>query len=211
MKIPEPRKLPPGNYFIQLRLGGESISVTDSSRTACIREVRAMNAEYLAGKRAKAAPEDPTLTEAIDSYIAQRSNTLSPLTIWCYRSIQKHRFQTTMPRRLDQIADEGWQGIVNMEAALCAPKTLKTAFAFVRGVVARAVQSCQSLPSVSCAQRETFSHTGADPGLCGGRKRHPVRRSGAAGPSPPCGSPRSRPCAGRISRGIRTLFRCREP
>ena len=149
MKIPEPRKLPSGNYFIQLRLGGESISVTDPSRTACIREARAIKAEYLAGKRAKAAPEAPTLTEAIDAYIAQRSNTLSPLTIRGYRTIQKHRFQTTMPRRLDQIADEEWQGIVNMEAALCAPKTLKTAFAFVRGVVEHTTG--RSLPNVSLA------------------------------------------------------------
>ena len=149
MKIPEPRKLPSGNYFIQLRLGGESISVTDPSRTACIREARAIKAEYLAGKRAKAAPEAPTLTEAVDAYIAQRSNTLSPLTIRGYRTIQKHRFQTTMPRRLDQIADEEWQGIVNAEAALCAPKTLKTAFAFVRGVVEHTTG--RSLPNVSLA------------------------------------------------------------
>lgn len=149
MKIPEPRKLPSGNYFIQLRLGGESISVTDPSRTACIREARAIKAEYLAGKRAKTAPEAPTLTEAIDAYIAQRSNTLSPLTIRGYRTIQKHRFQTTMPRRLDQIADEEWQGIVNTEAALCAPKTLKTAFAFVRGVVEHTTG--RKLPNVSLA------------------------------------------------------------
>ena len=135
MKLPEPRKLPSGNYFIQLRLGGESIPVTEPNRVACIREARAIKAEYLAGKRAKAAPEAPTLTEATDAYIEERSNTLSPLTIRGYRTVQKHRFQTTMPRRLDQIDAEEWQGIVNMEAVLCAPKTLKTAFAFVRGVV----------------------------------------------------------------------------
>lgn len=79
MKLPEPRKLPSGNYFIQLRLGGESISITDPNRAACIREARAIKAEYLAGKRAKAAPEAPTLTEAIDAYIEERSNTLLSL------------------------------------------------------------------------------------------------------------------------------------
>lgn len=149
MKLPEPRKLPSGNYFIQLRLGGESIPVTEPNRAACIREARAIKAEYLAGKRAKAAPEAPTLTEAIDAYIEERSNTLSPLTIRGYRTIQKHRFKTTMPRRLDQIVDEEWQGIVNMEAALCAPKTLKTAFAFVRGVVEHTTG--RKLPKVSLA------------------------------------------------------------
>ena len=149
MKLPEPRKLPSGNYFIQLRLGGESIPVTEPNRAACIREARAIKAEYLAGKRAKAAPEAPTLTEAIDAYIEERSNTLSPLTIRGYRTVQKHRFQATRPRRLDQIDDEEWQGIVNMEAALCAPKTLKTAFAFVRGVVEHTTG--RKLPKVSLA------------------------------------------------------------
>jgi len=149
MKLPEPRKLPSGNYFIQLRLGGESIPVTEPNRVACIREARAIKAEYLAGKRAKAAPEAPTLTEATDAYIEERSNTLSPLTIRGYRTVQKHRFQTTMPRRLDQIDAEEWQGIVNMEAVLCAPKTLKTAFAFVRGVVEHTTG--RKLPKVSLA------------------------------------------------------------
>ena len=149
MKLPEPRKLPSGNYFIQLRLGGESISVTEANRAACIREARAIKAEYLAGKRVKAAPEAPTLTEAIDAYITERSNTLSPLTIRGYRTIQKYRFQTTMPRRLDQIDDSEWQGIVNTEAALCAPKTLRTAFSFVRGVVWHSTG--HQLPEVSLA------------------------------------------------------------
>ena len=40
-----------------LRLGGESIPITESCRAACIREDRAIKAECLAGKRAKAAPE----------------------------------------------------------------------------------------------------------------------------------------------------------
>ena len=59
MKLPEPRRLASGNYFIQLRLGGESISITESSRAACIREARAIKAEYLAGKRAKAGGAHP--------------------------------------------------------------------------------------------------------------------------------------------------------
>lgn len=54
-----------------------------------------------------------------------------------------------MPRRLDEIGEDEWQVIVNAEAALCAPKTLKTAFAFVRGVVEHATG--KQLPKVSLA------------------------------------------------------------
>ena len=51
MKVPEPRKLPSGSWFIQLRLGGESIPVSSTSKQVCIKEAQAIKAEYLAGKR----------------------------------------------------------------------------------------------------------------------------------------------------------------
>ena len=94
-KGPEPRKLPSGSWNIQLRLGGESISITAPDKTSCIREAQAVKSEYLVGKRAAPPdePQAPTLTEAIDAYLEARSNTLSPLTIRGYRIIQKNRFQ----------------------------------------------------------------------------------------------------------------------
>lgn len=136
MKVPEPRKLKSGKWFIQLRLGGESITVSNFDKAACIREARAIKAEYQIGKRQpKAAPEAPTLTAAINAYIAARENTLSPATIRGYRGIQKNRFKTTMPRRLDQIKPEEWQGIANAEAVLCSPKSLRNAYFFIQSVV----------------------------------------------------------------------------
>lgn len=138
MKVPEPRKLPSGSWFIQLRLGGESIPVTSTSKQICIKEAQAIKAEYLAGKRApkpEPLPEAPLLTVAIDNYIDKKSNTLSPSTIRGYRAIQKHRFQAIMATRIDEIADSEWQGIINAEAVLCSPKYLKNAFAFIRTVV----------------------------------------------------------------------------
>ena len=151
MVVPKARKLPSGVWFIQLRLGGESIPVTANSERTCIKEARAIKAEYLAGKlevKGKAPErETVTLTAAIDRYISVRSNKLSPLTIRGYRIIQKNRFQKTMQRRLDQIADNEWEGIVNDEAALCSAKTLKNAYAFVRGVVHEATG--RDLPDVT--------------------------------------------------------------
>lgn len=138
MKVPEPRKLSSGKWFIQLRLGGESIPVSDYSKKDCIKQAQFIKAEYLAGKRQKAAepaPEAPTLSEAIDSYIAKRSNALSPATIRGYRIIQRNRFKDDMPRRLNEIRDDEWQGIVNREAGMCSPKTLKNAWGFIRSVV----------------------------------------------------------------------------
>lgn len=138
MKVPKARKLSSGKWFIQLRLGGESIPVTANTEKECTRQAQAVKAEYLVGKRAPKNPEEtdsPTLNEAIDSYISARDNTLSPLTVRGYRTIQKHRFKSTLPRRLDEIPESEWQVIVNQEAALCSPKTLKNAWGFIRSVV----------------------------------------------------------------------------
>lgn len=164
MKVPEPRKLPSGSWFIQLRLGGDSIPVTARSKTTCIKEAQSIKAEYLAGKRKPKEPESKssyTLTEAIDNYISVRSNKLSPLTIRGYRIIQKNRFKKTMTRRLDKIKNDEWEGIVNDEAALCSAKTLKNAYAFIRGVVKETTG--KDLPDVTMPGAVSTERTFLDP------------------------------------------------
>ena len=153
MKTPTPRKLSSGKWFIQMRLAGQSITVSHFDKKACTREAQAIKAEYLAGKREIAAEQPtklPTLSEAIDAYIAERSNTVSPLTIRGYRTIQKHRFQDTMSRPLDEIGEDEWQGIINREAALCSAKTLKNAYGLIGSVYRFAMK--KDLPVVQLPQ-----------------------------------------------------------
>lgn len=148
MNVPKARKLSSGNWFIQLRLGGESIPVTAATEKACIREARAIKAEYQAGKRiAKKEIPSLTLTAAIDAYIKAKSNTLSPSTIRGYRAIQRNNFKTTMPRQIDQIKPSEWQVIVNDEATKCSPKTLRNAYFLVKTVVR--FTTGDSIPAVS--------------------------------------------------------------
>lgn len=140
MKVPNPRKLKSGTWFIQLRLGGESISVSAKTKKECEKQAQYIKAEYLAGKREKrwSEPEKPqslTLNEAMDKFIASRENTWSPLTVRGYRTIQKYRFKSVIDRSIDEIRPSEWQSIVNQEATLCAPKTLKNAWGFVRSVI----------------------------------------------------------------------------
>ena len=52
-----------------------------------------------------------------------------------YRIIQKNRFQPIMDRVPAKIKPGEWQSIVNDEAALCAPKTLKNAWGFLRTII----------------------------------------------------------------------------
>ena len=134
MKIPKAKKMSSGNYFIRLRLGGEEICITEPTEKECIRQAQFIKSEYLAGKReAERNKNFPTLSEAIDKYIDDRKNILSPLTVRGYRIIQKNRFKDIMSVPVDRITD--WQRIINNEAGTCAPKTLKNAWGFVRSVV----------------------------------------------------------------------------
>lgn len=135
MKIPKAQKMTSGNYFIRLRLGGETVCITEPTEKECIRQAQFVKSEYLAGKRQAEQKTDdaPTLTKAIDNYIESRSNTLSPVTVRGYRIIQKNRFKDIMDIPVDQLTD--WQRIINREAGVCAPKTLKNAWGFIRSVI----------------------------------------------------------------------------
>lgn len=140
MKIPKARKLPSGNWFIQMRLGGESITVTAATEKACTRDAAAIKAEWLAKKKLPDAPPAPpeplpTLTVAIDRYISRKRRTLSQSTLRGYRAIQKHRFQAQMALTLDTLLQADWQSILDNELALAAPKTVVNAFKFVRTVI----------------------------------------------------------------------------
>lgn len=129
MKVPEPRKLSSGNWFIQMRLNGVSVPVTASSRKECIRQAELIKAEHRAGKRTIEQKTSITLGEAIDSYIKSRKEVLSPSTIIGYQDIRKNRFQNYMDKPIENI---DWQEAVNNEGK--SPKTIKNAMGLIRSV-----------------------------------------------------------------------------
>jgi len=138
MKLPEPRQLKSGNWFIQLRLGGVSVPVTAATKRDCTAQARALKADYKAGTWSPAPPVEeekptvPTLRQAIDNYIAAKSNSLSPATVRGYRIAQKNRFQAYMDTPLDQVTD--WQAVYNSETGRLSGKTLKTTWGLIRSV-----------------------------------------------------------------------------
>lgn len=132
MKVPKAKQLPSGSWRVQVRIGEKRVSITEPTEKACIARALAVQQELL-------APVDrsqkPTLTVAIDHYIEARQNILSPATIRGYRTIQKNRFQTAMPKRINGITDKEWQRLINAEAKLCSSKTLKNAWGLVSSVL----------------------------------------------------------------------------
>lgn len=127
MKVPEPRKLNSGNYFIQLRLNGVSVPVTASTAKECKRQAELIKAEHRAGKRQIQA-QTATLKQAMQAYIDKYETVLSPATIRGYDDILQHRFPNYMGKTIDAI---DWQEMVNEELKTKSPKTVKNGWALV--------------------------------------------------------------------------------
>lgn len=131
ISVPEPKQLPSGKWRIQLRAEGES--VTEDTAAKCTAKARAIRAGFIEkkAKRGNALP----LGEAMEKYLSDNSNILSPSTKRGYDIIRRNRFQSYMDVDIKTFTD--WQMMLNDETDLCSPKTLHNAWAFV-GAVLRA-------------------------------------------------------------------------
>lgn len=137
-------KLPSGNYRVQFYKDGKRHSVTRPT---------AYEAEREAALLANGNIPDITLHEAIDCYINERKNVLSPSTIVGYRVIQRNRFQSVMHL---PIADKiRWQQVVNDEALTISPKTLYNSWGLVKAIL---TTYGVAVPRVQLPQRITEEH-----------------------------------------------------
>lgn len=133
MKVPKPRKLPSGAWNVRVQVDGITYSITKPTEKACLHE--AINFKSSPARKTKSTGGKLTLKLAIDRYIEQRENVLSPSTVAGYRRIQKQRFQGAMNQDIRKVTREQWQRYVNQEARLVCAKTLKNAWCFVSGVI----------------------------------------------------------------------------
>lgn len=130
MKVPEPRKLPSGKWFIQLRLNGKSIPITCETPTECIRIAELEKAKYMAGvSQIKKLPKNTTLREAMQKYIDAYRSTLSPSTVDRYLFYKDSRFKAYLDKPLGEIK---WQKMIDDELKLVSEKTVKNAWGLVR-------------------------------------------------------------------------------
>lgn len=138
------QKLPSGNYRVQYYKDGKRHSVTRPTAYEAEREAMLlMNGNI----------PDITLHEAIDCYINERKNVLSPSTIVGYRVIQRNRFQSVMHL---PIADKiRWQQVVNDEALTISPKTLYNSWGLVKAIL---TTYGVAVPRVQLPQRITEEH-----------------------------------------------------
>ncbi len=135
MKVPKARKLPSGSWFVQLRINGESISITRPTEKQAVAEAMNIKAGLKKAEKKTEKKEIVTLRKAVDNYIAIRESVLSPSTIRGYRIVQKHRFQAIMERDVNSLTQTCLQSACNAEARNCSAKTLKNGWGLIGAVI----------------------------------------------------------------------------
>ena len=134
MKIPKARKLPSGSWTIQLRIDGQSISITKDTEKAAVAEAVAIKAGIQ--QALKTPMSDKTLTAAIDEWISSNDARLSPSTVRGYRTIQRNSFPGLMRRRCSTITDKMIEQAINSECQHYSAKTVTNRWRFVQTVLA---------------------------------------------------------------------------
>ncbi len=141
MKVPEPRKLKSGTWFIQLRLNGVSVPVTGRTSKECRDAAALIKSEHRAGKKIYRRSEK-TLRQAAREYIDRRKGRVSPTTIEGYEKVLRNYFQNILDLPLGKITWEVFDAELSRECNRksnrgkpFAPKTIKGAFEFYNGIL----------------------------------------------------------------------------
>lgn len=132
MIIPKARQLPSGQWFVQLRIGGQSVPVTQDTEDKAVSMAMSIKSGLL---RPAEKADEMILTKAIDSYIESRSNVLSPCTIRCYRSLQRNHLQGIMHTKISSLTSRSIQASVNEDSKTSSAKTVYNAFGLISAVI----------------------------------------------------------------------------
>lgn len=131
-KRPTVTRLPSGSYRCQVMVNGRRISVTDEDKAICQARAMAIQAGAMEKEEKK---KSMTLETAIDEYIKEKSNALSPSTVRGYEIVKRNRFKGLMKRNVHSITKKDVQAAVNQEAKTASPKTIANAYGVIRPVL----------------------------------------------------------------------------
>lgn len=132
VSVPKPRQLPSGSFFAQLTIDGERYSITEPTEQEYYARARAMKLGLLKAK--KKSPALP-LGKAIDNYLSEKDNILSPSTLLGYQKMRKNRFKDWMDKDIHSI---NWNEMLNEEAGKVSAKTVSNAWSLVHASVTAA-------------------------------------------------------------------------
>lgn len=134
---PKPVLLPSGSWRCQVTLDGRRESVTADTPDEAHAQALALKAGYLEKrkKREEESKGNLLLKDAIDLYIKNRENVLSPSTINGYKEIKRNRFKAIMDMKVRDIDQQDLQEAINEDAKTVSHKTVKNALGLVSSVL----------------------------------------------------------------------------
>ena len=153
IRIPAPRQLKSGAWNIELR--AEGVSVTEPTKELCQAKARAIRAGFIEKK--KSSP-GITFSQAIDTFIADQYNTLSPSTIRGYRSIQKNRLPHVMNAPIGSAIN--WQAGFDKMVGTYAPKTIRNTWGLITAILR---YFNQPIPSIKISRKKSASRPFLEP------------------------------------------------
>ena len=133
MKIPKPRKLPSGRWYVQLMVNGERVNRTFNTE----QEALLYATEIVTGaKGLDVSSSDFSVGKAAEKYINANKGVLSPSTIAGYQRITRNALQpiSRIPlRTLKQTEVDRWVKSLAREGK--SPKTIRNAHGFLSAVL----------------------------------------------------------------------------
>ena len=123
MKTPKVKRLPSGNWNVQIQVNGKRYSCTGSTKKEAQDKAKAI---YAGAELEKRTPL--TVGKAIDNYILEKTGTLSPSTIRGYKAARKNYLQSIMDINVSDLTQSDIQFAVSSDAIDGkSPKTIKNA------------------------------------------------------------------------------------
>ncbi len=141
------KKLPSGNWRV-LEYSHTDVEIDKDGKEHRIRryesfthenkkEAEYMAAEFVRSKKRKHLIKNWTVGEAMDQYIASKSNVLSPVTIREYKRERNHVFNEIISVQLSALTQERVQITINNLSRTQSPKSVRNYHGFLAAVLKR--------------------------------------------------------------------------
>lgn len=139
------KKLPSGNWRVNQYIGKDASGkrIYKSFTADSKKEAEYMAAEYVLHYKHIRRPQNMTVKEAIEAYINNKDNILSPSTIKGYRQIQRKYFTDIADIKLDALTNDIIQAEINWLSKTHSAKTVRNIY----GLLAAAINEfCPEFP-----------------------------------------------------------------
>lgn len=132
MKLPQPKKLPSGRWYVQIMVNGHRKGQTFDTEKEAVYWAAGVKTQ---AREMEKTPLGLTVSAAVDRYIESKDAVLSPSTIKGYRQVKDNLMDDIALVKLGDLTQEKVQRWVNGLAREKSPKTVSNAHGLLSAVL----------------------------------------------------------------------------